>query len=146
MRAIISEMAPKPQGLLIEANARSINNATFVCLKLIVTQMYNSFKQSLASLSTRWSGIDTREVRVGFVVDKVALGMVFFFLRVHQFPPPPPIISPVLLPVFIYLLQPTLCTRLEWIKSHYLKPLKTTYSLLHVSILTVSSSGRSIPY
>ena len=31
-------------------------------------------------------------------------------------------------------------------KSHYLKPLKTTYYLLHVSILIGSSSGRSIPY
>ena len=28
----------------------------------------------------------------------------------------------------------------------YLKPLKTTYYLLHVSILIGSSSGRSVPY
>ena len=35
---------------------------------------------------------------------------------------------------------------LSGIKSHYLKPLKTTYYLLHVSIPIGSSSGRNIPY
>ena len=36
----------------------------------------------------------------------------------------------------------------DWsgIKSHYLKPLKTTYYLLHVSIPIGSSSGRTVPY
>jgi len=45
----------------------------------------------------------------------------------------------------IFIITNTI-TRLKWIKSHYLKPLKTTYYLLHVSILIGSSSGRSIPY
>ena len=36
----------------------------------------------------------------------------------------------------------------DWsrIKSHYLKPLKTTYYLLHVSIPIGSSSGMTVPY
>ena len=36
----------------------------------------------------------------------------------------------------------------DWsgIKSHYLKPLKTTYYLLHVSIPIGSSSERTVPY
>ena len=33
---------------------------------------------------------------------------------------------------------------MEWIKSHYLKPLKTTYYLLHVSILVGSSSAYAL--
>ena len=33
---------------------------------------------------------------------------------------------------------------MEWIKLHYLKPLKTTYYLLHVSILIGSSSKEHI--
>jgi hypothetical protein len=43
----------------------------------------NSHKAT-AGVSQRGHGLNSRSFRVGFVVDKVALGLVF--LRVHQFP------------------------------------------------------------
>jgi len=76
--------------------ARSINNEAFLCLKLILTQMNKNFRLSVTGLSARGPGIDTREVRVGFVVDKVTLE--WLFLRIHRFLPL--IISPVLIPIF----------------------------------------------